>query len=126
MKKLIQVSFLLCLSFLVMATKPNQENNGTQLQNHYAIQTPGFNSSLSYDGDALLKVSCVNLNGQPIKFQLLQDGTSLILAKYKDLLVNDGFNLAQLPAGIFTLRLVQGDQCIERNIQKKTQAIIFE
>jgi len=128
MKKLSQFFCiaLLTLASFANATHPNQENDRAQSQNHYTIQTPGFTSAISYDGDALLKFSYFNLSGEPIKFQLLQTGTSLLFAKYKSISVTEGFDLAQLPAGVYTIRLVQGEQIIERNITKKTQAIIFE
>ena len=128
MKKFIQVSLLLSLAFASFAERlnSNQEKDGTQVLNHYTIQTTGFNSSISYDGNALLKLSFFNLNGTPIKFQLQQDGITLLSAKYKVISVNQGFDLSQLPAGLYTIRLVQDHQIIERAILKKTQATIFE
>lgn len=128
MKKFIQLSLLLSLAFASSAERlnSNQEKDGTQVLNHYTIQTAGFNSSISYDGNALLKLSFFNLNGTPIKFQLQQDGITLLSAKYKVLNVNQGFDLSQLPAGLYTIRLVQDQQIIERAILKKTQATIFE
>lgn len=128
MKKFIQVSLLLSLAFAGFAERlnSNQEKDGTQVLNHYTIQTTGFNSSISYDGNALLKLSFFNLNGTPIKFQLQQDGITLLSAKYKLINVNQGFDLSQLPAGLYTIRLVQDHQIIERAILKKTQATIFE
>ena len=128
MKKFIQVSCFICLALASMASHQNahQGNDGNQVQNHYTIQTQGFNSSISYDGKALLKLSFFNLNGNTIKFQLLQDGTPLLVAKYKQMSVTEGFDLSQLPAGLYTIRLVQDHQVIERTILKQSQAIIFE
>ena len=128
MKKLSQFALLILLSITATAnfTKPGQENGNAQIQNQHTIEANGFSSSLSFDGNTLLKLSLFNQNGAPIKFQLLQDGTSLMMAKYKAIAVSEGFNLGQLPAGVYTIRLVQGEQIIERNIIKKTPAIIFE
>jgi len=128
MKNLSQLLLLVLLSFstLANALNPSQEKDRENAQNHYTIQTAGFTSALSYDGDAFLKFSFFNLNGEPIKFQLLQNKTSLLFAKYKSISVSEGFNLAQLPAGTYTIRLVQGEQIIERTITKKSTAIIFE
>lgn len=128
MKKLSQFCFIALSTFASFANTihPNQENDRAQSKNHYTIQAHGFTSAISYDGDALLKFSYFNLSGEPIKFQLLQTGTSLISAKYRSISITEGFDLAQLPAGVYSIRLVQGEQIIERNITKKTQAIIFE
>lgn len=92
----------------------------------YHIQAQSFESTLSYDGNAYLKIGIFKHNTQLIKVQILAGNTSLMRATYSEQSISDGFNLAQLPKGNYTIKISLGEEMFERNIIKNTEATIFE
>lgn len=92
----------------------------------YHIKAQSFESTLTYDGNAYLKIGIFKYNTQLLKVQILAGNTSLMRASYAEQSISEGFNLAQLPKGNYTIKISSGDEIIERNITKNTEALIFE
>ncbi|MCF8254068.1 MAG: hypothetical protein K9I36_12085 [Bacteroidia bacterium] len=129
MKKII--SALLLIGFLTQANaaeKNQSDHKGEQKKAAvYHIEQASMQSTLKYDGDAILLFGICSYNTLPVKVQLISGNTSLMTANYNTQSINDGFNLRQIPAGTYTLRITHGSEIIEKQFVKTTEsAPIFE
>jgi hypothetical protein len=129
MKKIISVLLLLGILTQANAAEKNQnDHKGEQKKAAvYHVENVSMQSTLKYDGDATLLFGIFSYNTLPVKVQLISGSTSLMTANYTTQSINDGFNLRQIPAGTYTLRITHGSEIIEKQFVKTTNsAPIFE
>lgn len=127
MKKVVTMALICLVSVMAWAKPKNStDKNSKQAQTTYKIETAAMQSTLTYDGDAYLKLAAFKLNSATLKVQILQDGVALMTAYYQEMAINEGFNLQALPAGNYTVKFTIGKEETERKITKTTQALIFE
>ncbi len=129
MKKLLTVLLLTGMLSNAWATNKNQnDKTGSQKKaSYYRIEQATLQSTIVFDGDKTLTFGIVSSTATPIKVQLIWDNTSLMTANYSEQFVTDGFNLSQLPAATYKIRITYGSEVVEKEFVKTTEAtVIFE
>ncbi|OYU97272.1 MAG: hypothetical protein CFE21_02985 [Bacteroidetes bacterium B1(2017)] len=129
MKKLLTVLLLTGMLSNTWASNHNQnDKTGSQKKaSCFRIEQATMQSTVVFDGDMILKFGIVSSTDTPIKVQLIWDNTSLMSANYTEQIVSDGFNLGQLPAATYKIRISHGNEVVEKEFVKTTDSkIIFE
>ncbi len=126
MKKITVLSFLtlgvMLLSNSIFAN--NTDKNSSKKQSSVQrIETSSMESTLYYDGVDKIKIGLFQEEIEKVKFQILSsDGILLFSAKYEEDAISDIFDISALPKGSFLIRIIKGNEVIEKEFFKNNPA----
>ncbi len=128
MKKYILIGFwtlgALASNSLKAESGDRKEVNASQSVQR--IETESMESTVFFDGNSRLKLGLVQANKESIKVQFVSGNTCLFSANYQAQSISEVFDLSQLPEGSFKVRVIRGDEVVEKEFFKSSPACTFE